>query len=124
MLVKNIKNIAKENRYFREVLYTGPHSQLVVMSIPIGEDIGEEIHQKLDQMLVIVEGSGTALVGAQEFTFHSGDVIYVPAGARHNIINGTRAELKLYTVYSPAAHPLDTVHKTKADAQKEEVHEY
>jgi mannose-6-phosphate isomerase-like protein (cupin superfamily) len=120
MFIENIKNIAKENRYFREVLYTGPHSQLVVMSIPSGEDIGEETHQNLDQMLYIVDGNGEAQLNGEVKPFSKGDAIFVPAGVKHNIINQSEDRLQLYTVYSPPAHPDGTLHKTKTDAQKEE----
>lgn len=117
--VKNIENIAKENANFRTVLYTAKHSQLVVMSLKPGEEIGEEVHQ-LDQFLRIEEGVGKAILDGVSHNISDGSAIVVPQGARHNIINTGDTAMKLYTVYSPPNHLDGTVHKTKADAERDE----
>jgi len=105
------------NTYFRHVVFTAPHSQLVLMCLKPSEEIGMEVHPDNDQFLRFESGIGKAIIGGEEFTFESGDCVVVPAGNYHNIINtsGTE-ELKLYTVYSPAHHPDGTIHKTKEDA--------
>lgn len=119
MYIENIKKLAKENVNFRQVCYTGPHSQLVVMSLLPGEDIGEETHQGSDQILYIVDGTGEAVINgkSQEIDKHS--IIFVPAGTLHNIKNTSDEDMKLFTVYSPSVHADGTIHVTKADAQKE-----
>lgn len=112
----NIIELTLANNYFRQVLATNASSQLVLMTILPGEDIGLEIHHDVDQTLVFVEGEGQALVGGQASLVKTGDLIVVPAGTEHNFINTGKVALKLYTIYSPAEHPDGTVHKTKADA--------
>ncbi|HRZ30503.1 MAG TPA: cupin domain-containing protein [Candidatus Paceibacterota bacterium] len=117
----NIEDKTLANRYFREVLFTAPHSQLVVMSIAPGEDIGEEVHAKVDQFLRIEKGEGKAVLDGEETRISDGSAIVVPAGTRHNIINTSSSrDLKLYTVYSPAEHRDGTIHKTKEDALADE----
>ena len=116
----DIKKIAKDNRFFRQVIYTGPHSQLVVMSIPPGEEIGEEAHPKTDQLLVIVDGEGQAVLDGKRQPADEHNVIFVTAGTVHNIKNTGRKALKLFTVYSPPAHAEGTVHKTREEAIREE----
>lgn len=116
----DIKQLALENTYFRDVLYTGRHSQLVVMSIEPGSDIGLETHPDTDQIIVIVEGEAEAKVGSEVFGADKHDVVFVPAGVEHNITNNGDKPLKLYTVYAPPEHTHGTVHKTKAEAQKAE----
>ena len=116
----DIKKIAKDNRFFRQVIYTGPHSQLVVMSIPPGEEIGEEAHPKTDQLLVIVDGEGQAVLDGKQQPADEHNVIFVTAGTVHNIKNTGRKALKLFTVYSPPAHAEGTVHKTREEAIREE----
>jgi len=112
----DIKKIAKKNEFFRQVIYTGPHCQLVVMSIPAGEDIGEEIHANTDQILVIVNGKGQAILNGQLQPAAEHDVIFVSAGTRHNVKNIGHKALKLFTIYAPPEHPDGTVHKTKDEA--------
>lgn len=124
MLQGNIKELTKENENFRKVICTGNWSQVVLMSIPPGEDIGEEIHPGTDQILFIVDGEGEATLNNHTSSFKEKDFIFVPAGTRHNFKNTGDDDLKLYTVYSPPAHKGGTVHKTKNDAQKSEVEEY
>lgn len=120
--VENIEELTLENENFRTVLYTGKHSQLVVMSIPAGEDIGEEVHT-LDQFIRFEEGEGKVLMDGVEHVVGDGTVVIVPAGARHNVINTSTSDaLKLYTLYAPPEHIDGTVHVTKADALAHEEH--
>lgn len=115
--VTDIEQKALENRCFREVLFTGPHVQLVVMSLEPGEDIGLETHGHVDQFIRIEAGVGTAILDGVEHPLVDGSAVVIPAGTRHNIVNGSRGEpLKLYTLYSPPEHAPGTVHKTKAEA--------
>lgn len=113
----NIEEKTQQNDFFREVLFTAPHSQLVVMSLLPQEDIGVEVHSDGDQFIRIESGEGKAIVDGQEYPLADGSVVIIPAGAEHNIIN-TSAEnaLKLYTIYSPPHHPEGTIHKTKEEA--------
>lgn len=119
--IVNIEERTQVNDYFREVLFTGPHSQLVVMSIAPGEDIGEEVHDKVDQFLRVESGEGKAVLDGEETALSDGFCVVVPAGARHNLINTSATQvLKLYTIYSPANHLDGTIHKTKAEALADE----
>jgi mannose-6-phosphate isomerase-like protein (cupin superfamily) len=124
--VTNIEKKSLENKYFREVLFTGPHSQLVVMSIAPGEDIGMEIHNNVDQFIRIEAGTVRAVLNGKEYNLEDGSAVVVPAGTEHNIINSSKSEpLKLYTIYSPPNHPHGTIHKDKAEAlayEKERHH--
>ena len=118
--VVNIEDATKENDNFRKVLYTGKNSQLVVMSILPGDDIGEEVHD-LDQFIRIEKGEGKAILDGVEHQVEDDFAIVVPAGASHNIINTSQDEsLKLYTVYSPPEHKDGIVHVTKEDALSDE----
>ncbi len=120
--IGNIEELTLENETFRTVLYTGKHSQLVVMSISAGEDIGEETHT-LDQFIRIEEGEGKAVLDGVETPIADGTVVIIPAGCRHNIVNTSRDEaLKLYTLYAPPEHKDKTVHATKADAKASDEH--
>jgi len=112
------------NTNFRKVLFTGAHSQLVVMSLLPSEDIGMEVHANVDQFFRFEAGQGKAILNGEEILFKANDVIVVPAGTNHNIINSSATEpLKLYTIYSPANHPEGTIHATKEDAlAAEEAH--
>lgn len=123
MFLKDINKLTKDNNNFREVLYTGQHSQLVLMSIPIDEDIGMETHRTVDQILFFVEGKGQGILNGQTHNFEAGDVAFVPAGTKHNFTNTGNVNLKLYTVYSPPNHPPETLHMTKEDAQDTESYE-
>ncbi len=118
--VANIEEATKQNQFFRKVLYTGKHSQLVVMSLKPKEEIGEEIHH-LDQFLRVEEGEGVAILDGVEHRIAAEWAIVVPAGTKHNVIN-TSADraMKLYTIYSPAEHKDKVVHATKEDAAKDE----
>ena len=117
--VTRIEKDALENSYFREVLYTATHSQLVVMSLLPNEDIGEETHQ-LDQFIRCEEGVGKAALDGVEHEMSAGVAVLVPAGVKHNIINTSPDQaMKLYTVYAPPNHRDGVVHKTKAEADTE-----
>ena len=117
-----IRREALENDYFRKVLYTAEHSQLVVMSLKPGEDIGEEVHQ-LDQFIRCEEGAGKAVLDGVEHVLNNGAAILVPAGAKHNIINTSSEQaMKLSTVYAPPNHRDGVIHKTKAEAQADTEH--
>ena len=113
----NIEKATLDNSKFRRVLFTGPHTQLVVMSLKPGEEIGLETHDDVDQFIRVEVGHGTALLDGKEHILEDGSAVVIPAGTKHNVINNSRTEpLKLYTIYSPPEHPDGTVHETKADA--------
>lgn len=114
----NIEKDTLENSNFRKVLYTGKHSQLVLMALKPNEDIGMEIHTDNDQFFRFEAGQGKAVIDGNEYALENGSVIIVPAGAEHNIINTSDSEeLKLYTIYSPAHHKDGVVRATKAEAE-------
>ncbi len=118
--VTNIEKSTLENETFRTVLYTAKNSQLVVMSLLPLEDIGAEAHH-LDQFIRVEAGQGKAVLNGNEYDIGPGHVVVVPAGVMHNIINTSPdSEMKLYTLYSPPNHKDGTVHKTKADAERDE----
>lgn len=120
----DIEAAAKASDVFRRVLWTGQNSQLVLMSLKAGEEIGEEVHH-LDQLLFFVAGSGKAVLDDKEMEFSAGQSVVVPAGTKHNFINTAGSEaVKLYTVYAPAEHPDGTVHQTKAEADAAEAAEH
>jgi mannose-6-phosphate isomerase-like protein (cupin superfamily) len=121
--VINIEKAAIENNYFRKVLYTAKNIQLVLMSLKPGEDIGEEMHQLVDQFIRIESGEGKVILNGTVHTINDGSSIVIPAGTRHNLINTSSSKpLKIYTLYSPPNHLDGTIHKTKADAEKHEEH--
>jgi len=109
----NLKHAAKENENFREVLFTGAHSQLVIMSIEPGDDIGLETHDNVDQILYAVDGEGSAILAGERFEFEKGDVVCVPAGTEHDIVNDGDEPLRLFTVYSPPQHAPGTIEHLK-----------
>ncbi|NTW13684.1 MAG: cupin domain-containing protein [Candidatus Moranbacteria bacterium] len=112
----NIEKKTLENANYREVLYTGPMMQLVVMSVPVSEEIGEEIHADHDQFIRCVAGQGKALLDGTLYDITNGDAIVVPAGTRHNVINASTTDaLKFYTIYAPPEHKPDTIHPRKSD---------
>jgi mannose-6-phosphate isomerase-like protein (cupin superfamily) len=111
-----------KNEFFRQVLFTGKHAQLVVMCLQPGEEIGNEIHPAVDQFFRIEQGEAKfVLNGKEEHVVGKNEAAIVPAGTFHNVINISKTtQLKLYTVYSPPNHPAGTVHKTKAEAEAAE----
>ena len=120
--VTNIEKLSLENENFRQVLYTAKNSQLVVMSLKPGEDIGEEVHQ-LDQFIRCERGEGTAVLDGVSHAISDGFVVVVPAGTRHNIVNTSPTEsLKLYTLYSLPNHRDGVIHVTKEEAEADTEH--
>ena len=120
--VTNIEKDTLENKNFRKVLYTAKNSQLVLMSLKPGEEIGMEVHT-LDQFLRIEKGIGKAILDGVEHEISDGSAIVVPAGTNHNFINTSAdEEMKLYTVYSPPEHLDGVVRATKAEAENNEEH--
>lgn len=117
--IKDIKDQAIKNEFFRQVLSTGEHTQIVIMSIPAGGEIGEEIHADNDQVLYLVEGAGEVVLDGQSSGFNAGDLVLVPAGIKHNFI-AKDSDMKIITAYSPPHHPEGTIHKTKAEADSAE----
>ncbi|MDP3901548.1 MAG: cupin domain-containing protein [bacterium] len=118
--IENIERLTLENTNFRKVIYTAKNSQLVLMSLKPGEDIGAEVHN-LDQFIRCEAGSGLTILNGAESPITDGSAIVVPAGVEHNVINtSTDADLKLYTIYSPPEHKDGVVHITKADALADE----
>lgn len=116
--ITNIEKLTLANENFRQVLYTGQHQQLVVMSLKPKEDIGLEIHTTIDQFFRIEKGQGKVIMNGAEHPIKDGDAFVVPAGTKHNIINtSSENALKLYTVYSPPHHKDKTIHKTKKTAE-------
>lgn len=116
---EDIKDLAKENTDFRRVILTNEHTQIVLMSIEPGDDIGEETHDG-DQVLVFVKGEGEAVLDGERSEVEKGSLVAVPAGTKHNFINTGSKPLKLYTIYSPPEEEPDTVHRTKAEAMEAE----
>jgi mannose-6-phosphate isomerase-like protein (cupin superfamily) len=115
-----IATVAEQHSDFRRVLWTGKHSQLVIMTVPPGGEIGEEVHE-VDQILSFVSGVGEAVVSGEKRKVAQGDLVIVPAGRKHNFINTGPNPLVLYTVYAPAEHADGAIHRTKeeADAMEE-----
>ena len=120
--VGSIEKQTLKNTYFREVLFTGKHSQLVVMCLQPGEEIGDEVHPNVDQFFRIEQGEAKFVLNEnEEHLVREGDAVVVPAQTYHNVINTSKTEeLKLYTIYSPPNHPAGTIHKTKAEADAAE----
>jgi mannose-6-phosphate isomerase-like protein (cupin superfamily) len=119
--VTNIEKDALANNNFRQVLYTGKHSQLVLMSLKPSEEIGMEVHNENDQFFRFEKGQGMVIIDGNEYQVSDGFAVVVPAGAQHNIINvSTDQDLKLYTIYSPAHHKDGIVRVTKDEAMANE----
>lgn len=121
-----IERITLNNHFFRQVLYTGKHAQLVVMCLQPGEEIGDEVHSKVDQFFRVEEGEAKFIFnGKEDHLAKEGDAVIVPAGTYHNVINNSNTKpVKLYTIYSPPNHPDGTVHKNKEEAEEAEKHEH
>jgi mannose-6-phosphate isomerase-like protein (cupin superfamily) len=116
-----IATVAEQSADFRRVLWTGVHAQLVIMTIPPGGEIGEEVHEDTDQILTFVSGTGEAVVAGETRKVVQGDLVAVPAGTRHNFLNTGANPLVLYTVYAPPEHAEGTVHATKEEAEAAEA---
>lgn len=121
--VANIEKLSLENNNFRKVLYTDKNSQLVLMSLLPGEDIGEEVHD-VDQFLRVEQGTGTAILNDIPHDLADGSVIIVPAGTKHNVINTGSDSMKLYTLYMPPHHKDGVIHKTKAEGETDTSDEF
>ncbi len=118
----NIEELTKENTNFRKVLYTGEQSQLVLMSLLPGEDIGSEVHPDNDQFFRFESGNGRVIINETEYEVSDGSAVIVPKGATHNVINtSTDSALKLYTVYMPAHHKDGIIRSTKEEAMANEA---
>ncbi|NYZ74110.1 cupin domain-containing protein [Candidatus Micrarchaeota archaeon] len=116
--VVKLEQGTKKNSDFRRVLYTGKHSQLVLMSLRPGEEIGSEVHEHIDQFFRFDEGEGKVVIDGVEHNVKDGDGVIVPAGAMHNVVNTSKkTDLRLYTIYSPPEHIDKTVRHTKKDAE-------
>jgi mannose-6-phosphate isomerase-like protein (cupin superfamily) len=121
--VFNIDEITNQNNFFRKVILTTTHQQLVVMHLNPSEDIGMEAHPTVDQFIKIESGEGIAILNGEEFSFSEGYSITIPAGTNHNIINtSSEKPIKIYTIYSPPNHKDGTIHKTKQEALENEEH--
>lgn len=117
--VTKIETDTLANDNFRKVIFTAPHSQLVLMSLLSNEEIGMEVHDNVDQFFRIEKGSGKVVMNGEEHEISDGFAIVVPSGTEHNVIAGPEG-LKLYTIYSPANHPDGKIHHTKAEAMADE----
>ena len=119
--VSNIETLSLANDNFRKVLYTDKNSQLVLMSLLPGEEIGEEVHD-VDQFLRVEKGNGKAILDGDSHDISDGSVIIVPAGVKHNVLNSNSGPMKLYTLYMPPHHRDGVIHKTKSEAEADEEH--
>ncbi|HZD43958.1 MAG TPA: cupin domain-containing protein [Methanomicrobiales archaeon] len=121
--VANIEQETLKNTYFRRVLYTGHFSQLVLMSLKPGEEIGEETHDDVDQFFRFEQGEGAVVIDGVKHAVKDGSAVIVPNGARHNVVNTSKTEdLKLYTLYAPPEHQDKVVRRTKQEAEAKEEH--
>ena len=121
----NIEELTLNNSYFRQVLFTGKHTQLVLMKLSASEEIGMEVHNRVDQFFRFEKGEGKVIIDGTEYQVKDGDVVIIPAGSQHNVINVSKTDdLKLYTLYSPPNHPDGTIHKSKEDAMKAEKEDH
>jgi mannose-6-phosphate isomerase-like protein (cupin superfamily) len=112
--------VARENDAFRREVITGAHSQVVVMTIPTGGEIGEEVHDHVDQILLFVEGTGEAILDGERSPVDTNDLVFVKAGTRHNFVNTDARPLRLVTIYAPPEHEPGTIHRTKEEADAAE----
>ena len=120
--VGNLEELTAKNNHFRHVLFTGTHTQLVLMSLLPGEDIGVETHNQVDQFFRVEAGTIEIMMMGEKHTLVTGMAAIVPAGTEHNLTNIGSTVAKLYTLYSPPNHPANTVHATKAEAMAAEQH--
>jgi mannose-6-phosphate isomerase-like protein (cupin superfamily) len=115
--VTDIMSLAKQNTNFRQEIKTAGNTQVVLMSLKPGEDIGMEVHKKIDQILVFVQGTGQGIIGGHKFPISAGTLAFVPAGTVHDFNNTGNTDLKLFTTYSPPNHAAGILQKTKAEAK-------
>ncbi len=120
--VGDIVEATQDNRYFRQVIYTARHMQLVLMTLQPNEDIGEEVHEQTDQFFRVESGSGEVVIDGQATHLESGVALVVPAGASHNVRNTGLSAMHIYTIYAPPEHADGTVHRTRAEAEAAEEH--
>ena len=120
--VNDIETLTIGNQDFRRVLYTGHHTQLVLMALAPGEEIGEEVHEDTDQFFRVEQGEGEVVIDSRSSPIRDGSAIVVPAGARHNVRNTGGQTLRLYTLYSPPHHEDGTVHHTRTDPERSHEH--
>lgn len=116
----SIRKLAKDNKDFRREVATGSHSQVVLMCLRPGEDIGDEVHPGTDQIFVVVKGDGEAVLDGASQPLDKGALLLVPAGMRHNIRNTGDKRLRLVTIYAPPHHAPGTVHATRGEAMQAE----
>ncbi|MBP9715042.1 MAG: cupin domain-containing protein [Candidatus Pacebacteria bacterium] len=115
----NIEKLTEENNNFRHVLYTGEHSQLVLMTLQVGEEIGEETHTENDQFFRFESGTGKVIINETTYEVGAGDAVIIPVGAKHNIVNVGDTLLKMYTIYAPAHHKDGVIRSTKKEAEND-----
>jgi len=121
----HIEELTLQNNNFRQVIFTGNQSQLVLMTLQPNEEIGMETHGENDQFFRFEHGNGKVIIGNETFDVTDGDCVVIPSGTAHNIINVSSSDtLKMYTIYSPAHHPEGTIHETKEIAMEAEKHEH
>jgi mannose-6-phosphate isomerase-like protein (cupin superfamily) len=113
---------ARANEFFRREILTGEHEQVVVMTIGVGGEIGEEVHDDTDQVLAFVDGRAEAVLDGKTSAVGPGDLVFVRAGTRHNFVNTGDTPLRLITIYAPPEHKPGTIHRTKAEADAAEHH--
>ena len=118
--LSDLRRQAIENPYFRKVIATGSNTQIVAISIAVGDDIGSEVHPRNEQILINTSGQGKAVLEGVESDFNENDLVLVRPGVRHNFTNTGRSPLKIITIYSPPNHPVGTIHRDKAEAQAAE----
>jgi mannose-6-phosphate isomerase-like protein (cupin superfamily) len=122
--VKDVAKATLDNNNFRKVLYTGEHAQLVVMALKPGEEIGEEVHEDRDQFFRFEQGQGEVHIDGKKNKVEDDVGVIVPAGSKHNVVNTGDEPLKFYTIYGPPEHKDGTIHKTKAQAEKDEENDH
>lgn len=120
--IGDIEKLTENNEDFRRVLYTGKHMQLVLMSIPVGGEIGEEVHDTIDQFIRVEDGKGEVIIDGKSTPIEDDFAVVIPAGARHNVVNTGAEPLKLYTLYGPPEHKEGTIHRTKEEADASHEH--
>jgi len=118
--IAKLKKEAKRNDFFRKVLFTGEHSQLVLMCLQPGEEVGTEVHE-VDQLIFIVDGEGKIVLDGRGEKIEDGMVVCVPARLQHNVINTEDEPMRLFTVYAPPQHPAKTIQESKANTESAEI---